>query len=178
MANIHQPTSDIHQPIANIHPLTFNKLRPMKIVKIIQWDMGHRVLNHRSVCRGLHGHRYRAEICVEGEIVQETGASEEGMVVDFADIKRAALEEVHDRMDHAFMVWDKDEELMTFFKDHSGHKPVVVPFTPTAENVAHYIFQLLEGRIQDAYGTGLRLHSVKLWETPTSYAVCKRSDMN
>ena len=34
----------------------------MKIVKVIQWDMGHRVLHHKSVCKGLHGHRYKAEI--------------------------------------------------------------------------------------------------------------------
>ena len=60
----------------------------MKIVKIIQWDMGHRVLNHRSVCKGLHGHRYKAEICVSGNVVSEHGVSEEGMVVDFADIKK------------------------------------------------------------------------------------------
>ena len=47
----------------------------MKIVKIIQWDMGHRVLNHRSVCKGLHGHRYKAEICVSGNVVSEHGVS-------------------------------------------------------------------------------------------------------
>ena len=46
--------------------------------------MGHRVLNHRSVCKGLHGHRYKAEICVEGELVLESGSSEEGMVIDFS----------------------------------------------------------------------------------------------
>ena len=87
----------------------------MKIVKIIQWDMGHRVMNHRSVCKGLHGHRYKAEICVEGDIVNETGVSEEGMVVDFADIKRIANSFIHDKLDHAFMVWDKDVELLDFF---------------------------------------------------------------
>ena len=60
----------------------------MKIGKIIQWDMGHRVLNHRSVCKGLHGHRYKAEICVEGDLVEKKDVSEEGMVIDFADIKK------------------------------------------------------------------------------------------
>jgi len=143
----------------------------MKIVKIIQWDMGHRVMNHRSVCKGLHGHRYKAEICVEGDIVNETGVSEEGMVVDFADIKRIANSFIHDKLDHAFMVWDKDEELLEFFKTSEGHKPVVVPFTSTAENVAAYIFKELDDQFNDAFGTGLRLHSVKLWETPTSCAI-------
>ena len=143
----------------------------MKIGKIIQWDMGHRVLNHRSVCKGLHGHRYKAEICVEGKLVLESGASEEGMVIDFADIKKVALKFIQGELDHAFMVWDKDEELLEFFQKSKGHKPVIVAFTPTAENVAAYIFNELKDKFTDVFKTGLRLQSVKLWETPSSYAL-------
>ena len=116
----------------------------MKIGKVIQWDMGHRVLNHRSVCKGLHGHRYKAEICVEGNLIEEKGASEEGMVIDFADIKKVAQKFIQEELDHAFMVWDRDHELLEFFKSSQGHKPVIVPFTPTAENVAAYIFNKLK----------------------------------
>ena len=143
----------------------------MKIGKIIQWDMGHRVLNHRSICKGLHGHRYKAEICVEGELVTDSGTSEEGMVIDFADIKKVALKFIQGELDHAFMVWDKDEELLEFFKKSKGHKPVIVPFTPTAENVASYIYHKLQDKFTDVFKTGLCLQSVKLWETPSSYAL-------
>ena len=143
----------------------------MKIGKVIQWDMGHRVLNHRSICKGLHGHRYKAEICVEGELIQESGTSEEGMVIDFADIKRTGQKLIQEELDHAFMVWDKDEELLEFFKHSNGHKPVIVPFTPTAENVAEYIFHILEDKFSDVYKTGLHLQSIKLWETPSSFAL-------
>ena len=143
----------------------------MKIGKVIQWDMGHRVLNHRSICKGLHGHRYKAEICVEGELIQEPGTSEEGMVIDFADIKKTAQKLIQEKLDHAFMVWDKDKELLDFFKHSKGHKPVIVSFTPTAENVAVYIFHILKDKFSDVYKTGLHLHSIKLWETPSSYAL-------
>ena len=111
--------------------------------------MGHRVMNHRSVCKGLHGHRYKAEICVEGDIVSESGASEEGMVVDFADIKKIANSFIQEKLDHAFMVWEKDTELLDFFKKSEGHKPVIVPFTSTAENVAAYIFNELKDKYID-----------------------------
>ena len=121
----------------------------MKIVKIIQWDMGHRVLNHRSICKGLHGHRYKAEICVSGDLVFESGISEEGMVVDFADIKKISKEFIQEKLDHAFMVWEKDKELINFFNNSEGHKPVIVPFTPTAENVAAYIYLKLKDKFQD-----------------------------
>ena len=143
----------------------------MKIGKVIQWDMGHRVLNHRSVCKGLHGHRYKAEICVEGDLVEKKDASEEGMVIDFADIKKTAQKFIQEELDHAFMVWEKDIELLEFFKNSKGHKPVIVPFTPTAENVAAYIFNELKDKFNDVFKTGLHLQSVKLWETPSSYAL-------
>ena len=133
--------------------------------------MGHRVLNHRSVCKGLHGHRYKAEICVEGNLIEEKGASEEGMVIDFADIKKVAQKFIQEELDHAFMVWDRDHELLEFFKSSQGHKPVIVPFTPTAENVAAYIFNKLKDKFTDVFKTGLKLQSVKLWETPSSYAL-------
>ena len=143
----------------------------MKIVKIIQWDMGHRVLNHRSVCKGIHGHRYKAEICVSGDLVSDLDVSEEGMVIDFADIKKTAQKFIQEELDHAFMVWEKDIELLEFFKNSKGHKPVIVPFTPTAENVAAYIFNELKDKFTDVFKTGLHLQSVKLWETPSSYAL-------
>ena len=142
----------------------------MKIVKVIQWDMGHRVLDHRSVCKGLHGHRYKAEICVEGDIVKQAGVSESGMVVDFSDIKNISKKYIQEKLDHAFMVWKEDHEVLDFLSKSNDHKAVVVPFTPTAENVAEYIFKELENKFTDVYKTGLHLHSIKLWETPTSYA--------
>ena len=148
----------------------------MKIVKIIQWDMGHRVLNHRSVCKGIHGHRYKAEICLEGELIVDSGLSEEGMVIDFSDIKKIAQKFIQNKLDHGFMVWDQDDELLDFFKHSKGHKLVVVPFTPTAENVAAYIFQKLKNEFLDKFKTGLHLHSVKLWETPSSYALYENNN--
>ena len=69
------------------------------------------------------------------------------------------------------MVWEQDEELIRFFNESEGHKPVIVPFTPTAENVAAYIFSTLKNKFEDVYKTGLHLHSIKLWETPTSFAL-------
>ena len=143
----------------------------MEVVKIIQWDMGHRVMNHRSICKGIHGHRYKAEISIKGDLVEVDGVSEEGMVIDFSDIKKIALSLIHSKLDHAFMVWDKDKEMIDFFKVSDGHKPVVVPFTPTVENVAKYIFNTLAPKIIDNYSNGVYLSSVKVWETPTSFAV-------
>lgn len=149
----------------------------MKVIKEIQWDMGHRVTNHRSACRNLHGHRYRAEICVEGDLISKSGISDEGMVIDFGDIKAIATKHIHDVLDHGFMVWDKDRLLVNFFKKNKNLKHIIVPLVPTSENIAAWIFVILDKHFKDKYKTGLRLNSIKLWETPTSVAICERKDM-
>lgn len=149
----------------------------MIITKQIEWDMGHRVMNHKSKCKNLHGHRYKAEICLEGKLVLKKGISEEGMVMDFGDIKTIAMEQVHDVLDHGFMVWEKDQILTEFFNSHPDQKHLFVPFTPTSENIALWIFKRLDKHYKNNYGTGLKLYEIRLWETPTSLAICSRKDL-
>ena len=93
--------------------------------------------------------------------------------MDFADIKFIAKTEIHDKLDHGFMVWERDDELIDFFNRSDGHKMIKVPFTSTAENVAQYIFDILSLELNIKFDRKLNLASVKLWETPTSYALCE-----
>ena len=55
-----------------------------RIRRYVETDTGHRVPNHKSKCRHMHGHRYRFEAEIEGDVVQDTGVSEEGMLMDFS----------------------------------------------------------------------------------------------
>lgn len=142
----------------------------MRISKQIEWDMGHRVTNHNSKCRNLHGHRYRAEICLDGKIVNIKGDSSEGMVMDFGDVKTISMKYIHDILDHGFMFWKKDKLLVNFFKRNKNLKSIAVLFVPTSENIASWIFATLDKHFKDKYKNGLKLYSVKLWETPTSLA--------
>ncbi|MBI4225594.1 6-carboxytetrahydropterin synthase [Candidatus Roizmanbacteria bacterium] len=43
----------------------------MVITKIIEFDMGHRIPNHKSQCRNLHGHRYKLEVNLEGDVEEK-----------------------------------------------------------------------------------------------------------
>lgn len=150
----------------------------MIVTKQIEWDMGHRVTNHHSKCRNLHGHRYKAEISLGGDLVGTSGDSSEGMVIDFGDIKKIATKYIHDVLDHGFMVWEKDKLLVDFFQKNLDLKCTLVPFVPTAENIAAWIFKQLDPYFKDTFGTGLKLHSVRLWETPTGSAICERKDIH
>jgi 6-pyruvoyltetrahydropterin/6-carboxytetrahydropterin synthase len=154
----------------------FQQAKNMKIIKEIQWDMGHRITNHHSKCRNLHGHRYKAEICLEGNIINIKGSKMEGMVMDFGDIAKLALERIYKVLDHGFIVWEKDKILMKFFEENPNLKHIIVPFVPTCENISIWIFNQIDSSIKDKYKTGLKLHSIRLWETPTSYSFCERKD--
>lgn len=131
--------------------------------------MGHRVPNHKSKCRNLHGHRYKAEIIMEWDVVWEKWVSDEWMVIDFSDIKRIANTYVDENRDHwyMYMIWDPIWELAKSL----WHKIVEVDFVPTAENIAKYLFDILDPMFEDVYDTDLKLHMIKLRETPTSYVI-------
>ena len=75
----------------------------MLITKEIGIDMGHRVPNHKSKCRNPHGHRYTLEVTITAPLIDTDGASDEGMIFDFGDIKKHMMEKIHDVLDHGFM---------------------------------------------------------------------------
>lgn len=132
--------------------------------------MGHRIPNHKSKCRNLHGHRYRAEITISGEIQNKKETSNEGMVLDFGDIKKMLNEEIIEKHDHSFMISENDNILYDFSEKNNDLKFSVVSFIPTAENIAKWLGEILERRLTKLYGGNFELYSLQLWETPTSSA--------
>jgi len=146
----------------------------MSIRRWVETDTGHRIPNHKMKCCNLHGHRYRWEAEVVGETVTQIGVSDEGMVIDFADINRILTEQVHDLIDHAFVVWEGDEvTLLALDAMGPDHQTLVVPFIPTAENLAKWAFEQVSPHIQSVYGNAMKLSAMHVWETPKSCATYK-----
>ena len=142
----------------------------MLITRRLEFDAGHRIPHHKSQCRHLHGHRYALEITLSGEIIQTEGVSEQGMVMDFTEVKNIALEKIANVWDHAFLVYRGDHAVMDFLKSMPGHKTVVLDSVPTAENLALEAFTVLDAAYIDVYGNQLRLERVRLYETPNNWA--------
>lgn len=140
-----------------------------RVTKEIEFDAGHRVPLHDSKCRHPHGHRYKVAVTVEGELAE--AGSGTGMVLDFAHIKKLLTVRVHDRFDHGFIVWDRDERMVGFMEDAIDEqwKVIEVDWHPTAENMAADIYDDLLDPIE-CMADGVRLVSVEVWETPTSVA--------
>ncbi|MCK9272747.1 6-carboxytetrahydropterin synthase QueD [Candidatus Gracilibacteria bacterium] len=139
----------------------------MQITKIYEWDMGHRIPNHTSQCSNIHGHRYKIEITLEGDIIDNKGASNEGMIIDFGDIKKITKEFIDSKLDHGYMGYKGDVVLDLIKKEN--FKYIEVDFIPTAENIAVWIFNELSPKFQNIYGKNLKLHKIKLYETPNNF---------
>lgn len=142
----------------------------MLITRRLEFDAGHRIPSHHSKCRHLHGHRYAIEVTLSGNIITEAGATEQGMVMDYSEVKRIANVAVVDLWDHAFLVHRQDVEVLQFLQSLDDHKTVVLDIPPTAENLALTAFRILDVAYQDTYGNHLRLEQVRLFETPNCWA--------
>jgi len=121
------------------------------------FSYGHRVYQHESKCAHLHGHNGRAHFT----IAPEKGLDSIGRVMDFSVIKTLLCEWLEDQWDHKFLVWENDP----WAAQLSSIDPtvVIVPFNPTAENMAQYLVEVIAP--QQLAGTGCVLIACRFEET-------------
>ena len=142
----------------------------MFINRRLEFDAGHRIPDHKSQCRHLHGHRYAIEITLAGDIINRAGDAANGMVMDFSQVKELANLHLISAWDHAFLAYKGDQAIVDFLASLPGHKTVLLDCIPTAENLARTAFRILDAVYRDTYGNHLRLHQVRLYETPNCWA--------
>jgi len=127
---------------------------------------GHRVVGHEGKCQHLHGHNYRIYFaCVAGSLRVELDNCEldgVGRVIDFSVIKTLLCDWLEEKWDHKFLVWDQDP-LRGILQTADSRGVVVVPFNPTAENIAEYLATTV-GPLQ-LKDTGITLDRVVVEET-------------
>jgi 6-pyruvoyltetrahydropterin/6-carboxytetrahydropterin synthase len=142
----------------------------MLITRRLEFDAGHRIPDHRSQCRHLHGHRYALEITLAGDIISQAGDPANGMVMDFSQVKALAMQHLVDAWDHAFLVYRGDRPVVDFLASLPEHRTVVLDCVPTAENLVRTAFAILDPVYRDTYGNHLRLERLRLYETPNCWA--------
>ncbi len=123
------------------------------IAKQFTFHAAHQLPNHDGACARVHGHTYKVEVAIVGEVKRPCGDSDEGMVLDFGILKDVYKEDVEPLVEHQFL----NETLKGVVPETDG-----TPLT-TAENLADWIARV--------YGNNLGQEVVvTVWETPTSYA--------
>jgi len=131
----------------------------MKIAKEFTWEMGHRLTFHKGKCKNLHGHSYKCLVELNGEPDQN------GMVLDYYDVKKI-IEPLIEEMDHSFMVYKNDKELLQALEKLNS-RYVVVDFETTAENICLHLLQKIK---VSKLPKNIKSLKVKVLETENSYA--------
>ncbi len=170
----------------------------LRMSKQIGIDAAHRLPNHGSKCRNLHGHRYEIEaVCELSVSEQNEHFHTSGMIMDFSFLKEEMMGTFDAPCDHGLILTVEDEAMLFilcpegesyeawvevirsevqtegyFFTNHNrlASKLYVIAHQPTAENLARHWFGRLQARVH-ARSEGLaRLVKIGVWETPTSFA--------
>jgi 6-pyruvoyltetrahydropterin/6-carboxytetrahydropterin synthase len=149
----------------------------MQITRRLEFDAGHRIPDHRSQCRHLHGHRYAIEITLTGTVLDAAGNPENGMVMDFSRVKQLAKQHIVDVWDHAFLAYRGDTAVVNLLAALPDHNTVLLDAVPTAENLARIAFAILDPVYRADYGNQLRLERVRIYETPNCWADAQRGEI-
>ena len=144
----------------------------IRVTKEFSFEMAHALWNYDGPCRNVHGHSYRLFVTLSGNPVNNSENPRNGMVIDFTDLKSIVKKEIVQLFDHALIVSDSYErEKMEVFKK-MFENTIVVDYQPTCENLVSDFAVRIKKQLPDQ----VKLHSLKLYETATSYAEWYASD--
>ncbi|MCE5345999.1 MAG: 6-carboxytetrahydropterin synthase [Bacteroidales bacterium] len=138
----------------------------IRVTKEFTFEMAHALWNYDGPCRNVHGHSYKLYVTISGIPVEDPGNPKDGMVIDFTDLKSIVKKEIVGVFDHSVVVSRRfDKEKKEMFTKMFGNA-VLVDYQPTCENMVSDF----ASRISNLLPPGVKLHSLKLYETATSFA--------
>ncbi len=145
----------------------------IRITKQFSFETGHALYGYDGKCRNVHGHSYKLSVTVIGTPITDTTHVKQGMVIDFGDLKKIVKEEIVDEFDHA-TVFNKNTPHVELAKELAdrGHNVILADYQPTSENMVIDFAAKIAARLPK----NIRLHSLKLQETETSFAEWFASD--
>ncbi len=131
------------------------------------FDAAHFLKGYEGKCSNIHGHRWKVVACAASDQLNQEGQTR-GMIMDFGELK-AILGDLVGRFDHTLIIEEgslKDSTLSAF--DDEGFSVVIVPFRPTAEELARYFYEELKKR-------SCPVCEVAVYETPANCAIYKET---
>jgi 6-pyruvoyltetrahydropterin/6-carboxytetrahydropterin synthase len=138
----------------------------MTIMRRIKFCAGHRLHQHGGKCEFFHGHNYIADFYVSAENVDEVGR-----VIDFSDLKRVFKGWIDENWDHSFLVSAEDSNGQNALKQIVPCRYFVLPYNPTAENMARYLLTVVAPQLQQQFPDyDVQITKVVVWETEDAFA--------
>jgi 6-pyruvoyltetrahydropterin/6-carboxytetrahydropterin synthase len=146
----------------------------VRLTKSFTFEMAHALLNYDGKCKNIHGHSYRLEVTVIGNPKEESKHPQDGLLIDFGDLKRLVNEYVIDKFDHSLVMQkDYDSALVTALSNNFD-RLLYVEYQPTCEN----LIADFADKINSAMPNGVNLHHLVLHETATAYCEWYADDQN
>jgi 6-pyruvoyltetrahydropterin/6-carboxytetrahydropterin synthase len=133
-----------------------------RIYKEVTFDASHRLLHYQGKCAHLHGHRWKVEVCIEGETGEESG-----ILIDYNMIRT-----IIERYDHQVILNAADPMVPCI---EQFQRVCTTLGDPTSELLASIIRDLLETECRRT-GRDIQVNFVRVWESPTCYAECTYVD--
>jgi 6-pyruvoyltetrahydropterin/6-carboxytetrahydropterin synthase len=139
----------------------------IRITKQFSFETGHALYGYDGKCKNVHGHSYKLDVTVIGQPITDTTNVKYGMVIDFGDLKKIVKEEIVDVFDHA-TVFNQNTPHVELAKElmDRGHNVLLVDYQPTSEMMVIDFAKKIKKRLPN----NIKLHSLKLQETATSFA--------
>jgi 6-pyruvoyltetrahydropterin/6-carboxytetrahydropterin synthase len=132
----------------------------MIISKTFFFDAAHRLPFHKGKCFNLHGHRYEVTVGLLGT------PDENGIVMDYGDIKKTIGAWIDENLDHATLVSADDTALLEYVKSN-GFRHYVFLEQTTAELMSLYLAHMFSKMLPE----NIVMKRLVIKETPTSEAV-------
>ncbi len=148
------------------------KMAKIRVTKEFNFEIAHALWNYDGPCANIHGHSYRLFVTVIGEPIADENNPKNGMVIDFGDLKKIVNQEIVHPLDHAIILSQEASESLNVSNNKMFKKQVTVNYQPTCENMVIDFVEKLLKKIP----ASLKLHSIKLHETATSFAEWYASD--
>ena len=139
----------------------------IRITKQFSFETGHALYGYDGKCRNVHGHSYKLYVTVIGKPITDNKNVKYGMVIDFGDLKKIVKTKIVDVFDHA-TVFNKNTPHVELAHEleKREHRVLLVDYQPTSEMMLLDFANIIKAELPPH----IKLHSLKLQETNSSYA--------
>ena len=142
-------------------------MKKIRITKKFRFEAAHTLYGYDGKCKNIHGHNYKLFVTVIGSPTSDSSNVKFGMVMDFDDLKKIVKSEIIKEFDHS-VIFNKNSPHKKLADDliKNGHKVVLADYQPTIEEMIIDFANKISSKLP----VEIKLHSLKLEETETSYS--------
>jgi 6-pyruvoyltetrahydropterin/6-carboxytetrahydropterin synthase len=130
----------------------------MFVSKQFTFDSAHYLTDYHGKCENMHGHTYKLEITLEGEVHQN------GLVIDFVIFKRIIKKHILHKLDH---------KLLNDIVDNPSVEKLAIWIWDQLEDFGLLVMQEADDpnlKMEVEKVKDVKLYEIKLWESPDSWA--------